>query len=211
MTRLALAGGCALLIAAATAAPVAAQCAPGRTRGPETAGRCCWPGQRWSDERRRCEGPPSCPPGRAAHGDACVFVEEAPRTAHPGPPLRFREEPAPHDGVIASGLIGFGAAYVYSVIAGLAYLDRGTARSGMPIPSSSWTSLIPLVGGYLWAGLDETYDRSLEVRPGEVFGVPAAALQLVGLAVVVVGLLGWTRRVRVEDVELGLPGSPARF
>lgn len=52
-------------------------CAPGRVAGPETAGRCCWPGQRWSESRARCEGPPQCPQGFAAEGDECVAIVAA--------------------------------------------------------------------------------------------------------------------------------------
>lgn len=47
-------------------------CAEGRVASTDTEGRCCWPGQRWSAAAARCDGPPTCPPGRVAEGDACV-------------------------------------------------------------------------------------------------------------------------------------------
>lgn len=63
------------LLASATVAE-AQGCAPGRVATLE--GYCCWPAQTWSDERQRCEGPPSCPSGMAAEGDDCVGVAPAP-------------------------------------------------------------------------------------------------------------------------------------
>ena len=66
-------------------------CADGRTVGPETAGRCCWPGQRWSDGSGRCEGPPSCPAGSGAHGDDCVPLATA---VPPGPTAPATSGPA---------------------------------------------------------------------------------------------------------------------
>ena len=57
-----------------TDAPALA-CDEGRVR--LAAGRCCWPGQRWSDERGRCEGAPRCPDGLVEHGDACVAPAHA--------------------------------------------------------------------------------------------------------------------------------------
>lgn len=61
-----------------------AQCADGRVVGEETAGRCCWPGQRWNDGPARCEGPPSsCPAGWGAEGDACVPTASAAALARP--------------------------------------------------------------------------------------------------------------------------------
>lgn len=47
-------------------------CGEGRVRSADTAGRCCWPGQSWASDLRRCEGPPTCPVGLVAEGDSCV-------------------------------------------------------------------------------------------------------------------------------------------
>jgi hypothetical protein len=54
-------------------APARAQvCADGHVVTPETAGRCCWPGQVWSSELNRCDGAPVCPEGWAGDGGGCV-------------------------------------------------------------------------------------------------------------------------------------------
>jgi hypothetical protein len=64
----------------AIAAPVRAQddCAEGRVR---TEGFCCWPGQTFSTDARRCEGAPHCPDGTVEHGEQCVLPLSA--TASP--------------------------------------------------------------------------------------------------------------------------------
>lgn len=46
-------------------------CPGGRTTGPETAGHCCWPGQRWSPVRSTCEGLPQCPSNMHQFGETC--------------------------------------------------------------------------------------------------------------------------------------------
>lgn len=72
-----------------SAATAQEACVEGRVRAPETEGRCCWPGQRWARDIRRCEGPPSCPGDLVADGDACVArsvsVTPAPEVAIPTP------------------------------------------------------------------------------------------------------------------------------
>lgn len=91
-----------MLTLLAALAPEAARaqdaCAAGRVRSEATEGRCCWPGQRWSAPRGRCEGPPSaCPSGYAAEGDACVAQVS---TASPAlTPATW----APQGGEVASG------------------------------------------------------------------------------------------------------------
>ncbi len=65
----------AALIAGVLLLPALGQaqdCSGGRVVGPETAGRCCWPGQSWSEEDARCTGAPRCPAGLAGSGDTCV-------------------------------------------------------------------------------------------------------------------------------------------
>lgn len=75
--HLTLVSSVALLLFAPTAAHAQDACTEGRVRTSETAGRCCWPGQRWATDVRRCDGPPSCPSGLVADGDSCI----APRAA----------------------------------------------------------------------------------------------------------------------------------
>lgn len=83
----------ALVLALASfALPARAQeCAEGRVSSPETAGRCCWPGQSWSEEHGRCSGPPSCPEGLTAEGDRCVL----PVLAYPTMPGSYGAPQAP--------------------------------------------------------------------------------------------------------------------
>ncbi len=63
------------------AEPPAVDCPAGQSVGPDTEGRCCWPGQVWQD---RCVGRPSaCPDGMAAKGDRCVEQACAPGMERP--------------------------------------------------------------------------------------------------------------------------------
>ena len=78
-------GALTLAVLSLSPATGAAQCASGREVGPDTAGRCCWPGQRFDDERGRCEGPPSrCPSGWGAAGDECVQQAAPPPSTSTG-------------------------------------------------------------------------------------------------------------------------------
>ncbi len=67
-------GGQLMLPAAGGPPPASTstQCAPGKSVTAITAGRCCWPGQGWSDPANRCVGPPQCPPGWLADESTCV-------------------------------------------------------------------------------------------------------------------------------------------
>lgn len=76
------------LLGAPSIALAQAECEEGRER---VDGRCCWPGQTFSVERLRCEGPPHCPPALTEHGDACVA-----RATTSGPPL----PPPPTEGAV---------------------------------------------------------------------------------------------------------------
>ena len=69
----------AVLLAAVPSIASAQDCAEGRER---VDGRCCWPGQSWSDERARCEGAPRCPDALVEHGESCLAPAIA---ASPGP------------------------------------------------------------------------------------------------------------------------------
>ncbi len=44
----------------------------------DAAGHCCWPGQSWGEESRRCRGAPRCPSTHRADGETCVLAECAP-------------------------------------------------------------------------------------------------------------------------------------
>jgi hypothetical protein len=73
----------------------AQECADGRVNTPETAGRCCWPGQSWSDQLGRCSGPPTCPAGRSASGDDCVLAGGENVMAQQPPPGYQAQQPPP--------------------------------------------------------------------------------------------------------------------
>lgn len=59
------------LLTTLAATPSDASCAEGKLKGPDTAGRCCWPGQAWSSSRQACVGIPQCPAGLTAQGEDC--------------------------------------------------------------------------------------------------------------------------------------------
>jgi hypothetical protein len=48
-------------------------CSDGRSKGPDTAGHCCWPNQVWSSVRGQCVGIPACPSGTTTEGENCVL------------------------------------------------------------------------------------------------------------------------------------------
>jgi hypothetical protein len=56
----------------------AQECVGGRVR---VSGRCCWPGQQWSDSTRTCVGVPQCPDGRVEEGESCVLEPQASSTS----------------------------------------------------------------------------------------------------------------------------------
>ncbi len=65
-------------------------CDPGMVSNPDTAGRCCWPNQVWSNGRAVCIGVPACPSGSVAQGETCVAGANAPPSGDglevPAPP-----------------------------------------------------------------------------------------------------------------------------
>jgi formylglycine-generating enzyme required for sulfatase activity len=57
----------------ALSAALLAACGPKCTDGREASGGyCCWPGQRWSDEREACVGTPRCPSGTKPRAGGCM-------------------------------------------------------------------------------------------------------------------------------------------
>jgi hypothetical protein len=171
------------------AARAEAQCAEGREASEATAGRCCWPAQSWNAEAGRCEGPPSCPAGRVAEGDTCVVSAQryaaagygAPAPAFAAayspelPPMRTIKSPI-EELIITGGLMAI-TGFSYSVIAGSIFLTGGFYNG------SPWTMYIPLVGGFIYGAVDGPYGSAL----GEGFGIPGAGLQVIGLALMIIG------------------------
>lgn len=87
---------------------------------PETLGRCCWPGQSFSEALGRCSGPPECPPPFVAEGDSCLV----PYTAGYGvPPAGWA---APEAGATTSepGAARAAPAFVVSTPAQLRWPDE---------------------------------------------------------------------------------------
>lgn len=62
-------------------------CADGLVITPETQGRCCWPGQTWSDAYNRCDGPPQCPDGWLGSGGSCVRAAVSAQPITPQPQI----------------------------------------------------------------------------------------------------------------------------
>jgi hypothetical protein len=60
----------------------------------DTAGRCCWPGQVWSNTRQSCIGIPQCPTGLAPQGEACVTARAAPAPSPPAAAAAAAAQPA---------------------------------------------------------------------------------------------------------------------
>lgn len=197
-----LAFALALVMGLGLAQVARAQCAEGREISEDTAGRCCWPGQRWDDQDGRCEGPPRCPPGRFAEGDTCVAPSTtsgyvgAPSAGYGatsatlGAPSSGYMPPVPAQGqqsrlvrspieelVITGALITI-SAYSYSIIAGSLLL-------GSWVNGSPWLMYIPLAGGFIYPAFDSSsYGSS---GTGDGFGIPGAALQTIGLILMIVG------------------------
>lgn len=160
-------------------APVA--CSEGRDVGPTTYGRCCWPGQSFSIERGRCEGPPSCDAGWVSHGDDCVAarapsiapsVVESTVTAT-AEPLVAVPTPIETTRSIRHGLVGAGASFL---IAGyVAAVTYGLTFG----PSFFWLGPVvgPLVGVGLWP----------QSWANITMGVVTAGFQIAGLIMLIVG------------------------
>ena len=54
-----------------------ANCTQGKTRGIDTVGQCCWPGQSWSEAKTQCIGQPDrCPDGLFPGIDDCVTEDQ---------------------------------------------------------------------------------------------------------------------------------------
>ena len=149
----------------------AAQCAGGRAVSEATAGRCCWPGQRWDDERGRCAGEVGCPEGGRASGEGCARA-----------PRRHRVD-APIEPLVVSGLLTALTGYVFTTTAAVG--ASGRCNDGL------WeVAYAPVGGGFAWAGLDghDCFDDRPS-RIGDTFGLPGSAVQVLGLVLATLGAL----------------------
>ena len=170
----------------------AQECAEGRVASEATAGRCCWPGQAWDAEHGRCSGPPSCPAGRVAEGDACVspsapvVVPSAPPPVAPSGPVHRM-----YDEHVIGGIATLAAAYLVTAVV-------GTVDGTWYDDASGLFCWIPIAGGVLWGlGRDEIVPWAM--------GISGAVVQAAGLALLLVGVVG--HDVDTEQV-LVLPSAP---
>jgi hypothetical protein len=210
------------IVLLAFASPALAQCAEGREVGAETAGRCCWPAQRWNDARGRCEGPPACPEGWGAEGDACVAERthdrptipwESPASSEFEDPTRFDPPPfvfarpraMSEERTVSirpmwiSGLVLFSVSYAYSVIS-------GTVFSLECCGANAWPMFIPIVGGLIWPVATNWQFRDWSLA----FGIPGAAVQIGGVVLMILGI-AMRRPVIDEHVRVGPDGLAITF
>jgi len=53
--------------------PSAASCKDGKVLDPS--GHCCFPGQNWGDDSKKCRGRPACPSGYMEEGETCILAQ----------------------------------------------------------------------------------------------------------------------------------------
>ena len=160
------------------ASPAAAQCAEGRVASEASAGRCCWPAQRWNASAARCEGPPRCPSGRVAEGDTCV---------------------APAGQVGASSPVDYGSGY------GLAPPARTGGPQGYAAPSYGAPSYgAPSYGAPSYGapsyGAPSSYVDPETARRGRMVSEPLVGLMVTGIVHL---LVAYTYSVVVASIALG--------
>ncbi|AKF10540.1 hypothetical protein [Sandaracinus amylolyticus] len=227
----------ALSILAPAALAHAQECAEGRVSTPATLGRCCWPGQSFSESLGRCSGAPACPPPFVAEGDACV----PPYTAHYGLPEEWANAPPPaddlvqvpssmrapgtttspalawpdeprsladaivsprlergtDDGLLVAGLTALLGGYVGGFVLALADEAARNCQQFGPVSfgsvgCESWPyAFIPVVGGVLAGTVIERENACCRnVALGIGLGLPLAAIQGFGLALMTIALFG---------------------
>lgn len=171
-----------ILVAASlgtTSTALAQQCAGGRVVTPATEGRCCWPGQVFSVQTGRCQGPPQCPPGLAAAGDDCVPATtgtwEPAQSTHGGtaPPPAPMTVRRPIWGLVVAGAITLGVAWLATPIVGAAIEADGEEIAMLAAP----------VAGP-WICMGACYDPDDYTAALVVSGL----LQLSGLTMLILGL-----------------------
>jgi hypothetical protein len=74
-----------ILLALSDVALAQTTCPRGQSVTPETAGRCCWMAQRWSEQAASCVGYPLCPADMRADGETCVPLSAPAPVAVPPP------------------------------------------------------------------------------------------------------------------------------
>ena len=158
-----------------SASPASAQCAGGRVVTPATAGRCCWPGQSWSNAFGRCEGPPVCPAGAFASGDDCVAggaPSGAVAVVTPGMGLQARTYQQSIVWMIVTGSVTWGLAYVLTIA-----VTAAVGAQGYEIGINA----IPLAGPWVCLGACDRPDDYAAALVG------SGLLQITGLTLLILG------------------------
>lgn len=202
------------LVGSVVPSPVDAQCHEGRVSSEDTDGRCCWPGQRWSDERARCVGPPRCPSGLVSEGDTCVrsMAPAPPPAVASPPPTQISSHwpeaggpPARHVRVEVGrldnrGLVGTGSGFV-----ALGYLSQflgaimGLAAGTTCEREFGAVALIPIAGlaagSVVLTGCGRNGDLALGV------GLGLAAFELIGIIMLIRGAVGDRQAVLTPSAQ----------
>lgn len=211
---------CLAMLVASMGATAEAQCASGRATSPATAGRCCWPGQRWDVAYGRCSGPPTCPRGMGAAGEDCIAEPGRPLavealggagsrlTAPAGPTATAVHLPSPPpEGLVGlrdprSGIhpdgprIGGGLA-----VLGSGYL-MGMAGGLFGGPATQWLAFVPVV--HVLALVDEGSGYALAIPLTIVGGM----LDLVGIWMVLDGAFRAYPHLEGDAVQVSVgPGG----
>lgn len=200
----AIAGLALALMVASLSTAARAQPRDGGATPPDTAAL----GPSGDDEpTHRREGAPRCRSGEIARGQSCVGEEgwglrsDAPDVAGTlhEPLLLYSEDPAPSmilrteplTPLWVSGLHMSVIVHTFGVIWASGYRCTGCG-------AESSTMAIPLVGGFVWAGLMQTPYTNI----AQVLGVPASILQLIGFGLMIAGAIA-RRGVPEERLAIG--------
>lgn len=169
-----------------------AQCSGGREATEASQGRCCWPGQVYSAEYGRCDGPPRCPAGLVASGNDCVAAPAAaPAVAVPVPVYTYptRTVTQPIWGLAVAGIVLFGVMYVTHIA-----VAAGIGSSAEDVGYQA----IPLAGPWVCMGVCSDPEDFI---PGLA---ASGVIQLAGITMMIIGLA-----VQVEhEVRAELDRSP---
>lgn len=203
-------------VALAPSRAVAQVCDEGRVSGPDTAGRCCWPGQVWSVDESACAGVPACPSPWVAHGDGCappmIAAPPVPEMVAVGVPIPARADAVyvpspeaaaeltvdhdPHPRFVARGAAGVFVSWTLTATIAPMLAIFGLGEN----PSFYLLELVPVLGPLLAPA------AASNSGIWWVYGALASTLQLTGWITLIVGLVnrGSTDTVRARADGLGI-------
>jgi hypothetical protein len=185
-------------------------CRGGRVR---VSGRCCWPGQDWSNQARACVGPPQCPTGMVEEGETCV-----PDTTPAASPTTSTAPTGPSAETRPAGIVGTGQITPTgtletraTTIEGWPSATAGRLSSEIRRPILRGTPSIPgivggtvvlgvgyLVGFFVALGMDQSY----ECRSRSCIAWPIALIPIGG---VIPSILVSIRSSAIPAVLAGVP------